>query len=170
MHGYCVQAFRELVDADRDLGELTELRQAAWCYVALALDKLISVNNLLCRWHSNRSVIAGTFDSHDFGMKWSYAELSITNPPGMGLEWSLDDVGDCIDELVEMSGYHKPERGGNGWMIAAAPESIALPAEVIIGDARMLDLDDGSVDAIVFDPPYHNNVNYAELSDFSMCG
>ena len=30
----------------------------------------------------------------------------------------------------------------------------------------MLDLDDASVDAIVFDPPYHNNVNYAELSDF----
>ena len=30
----------------------------------------------------------------------------------------------------------------------------------------MLDLDDGSVDAVVFDPPYHNNVNYAELSDF----
>ena len=24
----------------------------------------------------------------------------------------------------------------------------------------------GSIDCIVFDPPYHNNVNYAELSDF----
>ena len=30
----------------------------------------------------------------------------------------------------------------------------------------MLDLNDESVDAVVFDPPYHNNVNYAELSDF----
>ncbi len=38
--------------------------------------------------------------------------------------------------------------------------------KIINGDARMLDLDDASVDAIIFDPPYHNNVNYAELSDF----
>ena len=27
-------------------------------------------------------------------------------------------------------------------------------------------LDDGSIDCIVFDPPYHDNVSYAELSDF----
>ena len=42
----------------------------------------------------------------------------------------------------------------------------ATAATVVNGDAAMLDLDDDSVDAIVFDPPYHNNVNYAELSDF----
>ena len=29
-----------------------------------------------------------------------------------------------------------------------------------------MELDDASIDCIVFDPPYHNNVNYAELSDF----
>ena len=42
----------------------------------------------------------------------------------------------------------------------------ATAATVVNGDAAVLDLDDDSVDAIVFDPPYHNNVNYAELSDF----
>ena len=70
-HGYCVQAFRELVDEDRTSGVLDNTQNAAWCYVALALDKLISTNSLLCRWHANREVVAGTFDSHDFGMKWS---------------------------------------------------------------------------------------------------
>ena len=44
--------------------------------------------------------------------------------------------------------------------------AVAPAATVVNGDARMLDLDDASVDAVVFDPPYHNNVNYAELSDF----
>ena len=29
-----------------------------------------------------------------------------------------------------------------------------------------MEVDDASIDCIVFDPPYHNNVNYAELSDF----
>ena len=40
-HGYCVQAFRELVDEDQANGDLDNGRKAAWCYVALALDKLI---------------------------------------------------------------------------------------------------------------------------------
>ena len=35
-----------------------------------------------------------------------------------------------------------------------------------IGPAQDTDLPSASVDAIIFDPPYHNNVNYAELSDF----
>ena len=166
VHGHCVQAFRELVDADRDSGELTDLRRAAWCYVTLALDKLISVDSLLGRWHPNRGVVAGIFDSHDFGMKWSYAEMPITEPVGYGLRWAIDDMAECITELVKMSGYSEIEQDDNARIIAAAPESIALPTDVIIGDARMLDLDDDSVDAIVFDPPYHNNVNYAELSDF----
>ena len=38
--------------------------------------------------------------------------------------------------------------------------------EVINGDARNLPPDDASVDCVVFGPPYEENVNYAELSDF----
>ena len=34
-HGYCVQAFHDLVDEDRDAGKLDENRKAAWCYMAL---------------------------------------------------------------------------------------------------------------------------------------
>ena len=103
-HGLCVQAFRELVDEDKANGGLDDVRKAAWCYVALALDKLINTNSQLCRWHSNRQVVAGTFDSHDFGMKWSYTEMAV-GIEGLGLEWALRDIGDCIDELVKMSGY-----------------------------------------------------------------
>ena len=42
----------------------------------------------------------------------------------------------------------------------------APPSMVTIGPAQDTDLPSASVDAIVFDPPYHRNVNYAELSDF----
>ena len=58
-HGYCVQAFRELVDEDRANGELDDTRKAAWCYIALAFDKLLNANSLLCRWHANREVSRG---------------------------------------------------------------------------------------------------------------
>ena len=109
-HGYCVQAFQELVDEDRAAGDLSESRQAAWCYVAFALDKLINTNSLLCRWHSNRQVVASTFDSHDFGMKWSYSEMAVAIE-GLGLEWAINNVENCISDLVHMVG-HKQGRAG----------------------------------------------------------
>ena len=49
-HGYCVQAFRQCVDADQDAGKLDDRRKAAWGYVALAFDKMINRNSLLTRW------------------------------------------------------------------------------------------------------------------------
>ena len=161
-HGYCVQAFRECVDADQDAGRLDDRRKAAWGYVATALDKLISTNSLLCRWHPNRQVVAGTFDSHDFGFKWSYSEMAVTCR-GLGLEWSINDVADCLSEMLGMAGHAE----NAGQLIAeAASASFAPPSQVIQGDARDLPMDDASVDCIVFDPPYEENICYAELSDF----
>ena len=171
-HGYCVQVFRELVDAEAEARRLNDIRGVAWVYIALALDKLISTNSLLCRWHPNRSVVAGTFDRHDFGFKWSYSEMAVA-VESLGLEWALNDVGQCIGDLTEMSGYPagkvKAKPAAAKLLDAETAKekpSTAPAATVVNGDARMLDLDDASVDAVVFDPPYHNNVNYAELSDF----
>ena len=165
-HGYCVQAFRELVDEDRVNGELDDTRKAAWCYVALALDKMINRNSLLTRWMDKTNVVVGTFDSHDFGMKWSYAEMAVTIE-GLGLDWALDDLKDCIRELIEMSGYPDPSKGT---LALGLPEEThrAVPTkEVTVESADLLlSLVDGSVDAIIFDPPYYDNVSYAELSDF----
>ena len=165
-HGYCVQAFHDLVDEDRDADKLNENRKAAWCYVALAMDKLINTNSLHCRWHPNRQVVAGTFDRHDFGMKWSYSEMAIAIE-GLGLEWALNDLDDCLRQLIQMSGHQQEDPSKGKLMDMGQGETLtAPPSRVIIGPAQDTDLPSASVDAIVFDPPYHNNVNYAELSDF----
>ena len=165
-HGYCVQAFRELVDEDGDSGKLDDTRKAAWSYVALALDKVIHYNNLLTRWHPGQEVVAPTFDTHDFGMRWSHVEMALTIA-GLGLDWAIGQVGDCIRELVTMSGY--PERV-EGTALLAVPEEQhrAVTSKDVTGDSAdlLLSLGDKSVDAIVFDPPYYDNVSYAELSDF----
>ena len=162
-HGVCVQALHELVDEDRNSEELTKVRRAAWCYVALALDKLINRNSLLARWDVSR--VVGTFDSHDFGIVWSYGEMAVAIE-GLGLEWALKDIGDCIQDLVKMSG-HAPVPDGEMDMGDRDFAPAAPPTQVITGPAQFIvDIDDASIDCIVFDPPYHNNVNYAELSDF----
>ena len=165
-HGYCVQAFHELVDEDQTADKLDEGRKAAWCYVALAIDKLINRNSLITRWDAGKDIVVGTFDSHDFGMKWSYAEMAIAIR-GLGLEWAVNDMEECIRQLIQMAG-HQPGENRNGQLMPASQTKVptAFPSEVTIGPAQDTDLPSGSVDAIVFDPPYHNNVNYAELSDF----
>ena len=162
-HGLCAQAFHELVDEDRNNEELPQARRVAWSFVALALDKLVNRNSLLARWDVSR--VVGTFDSHDFGMVWSYGEMAVAIE-GLGLEWALKDVGDCIDDLVNMSG-HAPVPDGEMDLGGSDHAPTALPTQVITGPTQfMVDIDDASIDCIVFDPPYHNNVNYAELSDF----
>ena len=162
-HGYCVQAFRECVDADQDTSRLNDCRKAAWGYVGVALDKMINRNSLLTRWNERRATVESTFDSHDFGFKWSYAEMIAGGPHGYGLSWAIDEIADCLSEMLDMTG-HTENTGQLIPNIVAA--KTAPPAEVIQGDARDLPLDDASVDCVVFDPPYEENVCYAELSDF----
>ena len=162
-HGYCVQAFRECVDTDQDSGRLDDRRKAAWSYVAIALDKMINRNSLLTRWDGGANKVAGTFDSHDFGMKWSYSEMAVACR-GIGLEWSINDIVDCLSQLLSMAGHTNDGKQ----LLTAKSETgkTASPTKVINGDARDLPIDDASVDCVVFDPPYEENVCYAELSDF----
>ena len=127
--GWCTQAFRQMVDEERANGDLDNTLKAAWCYVALALDKMINRNSLLTRWMDKTSAVVGTFDSHDFGMKWSYAEMPVTNPLG-GLKWALDDIGDCIKELVEMSGHPKPVEGTA--VLTAPEESLRAKPTLVV--------------------------------------
>ena len=164
-HGCCVQAFRELVDQDEAAGVLDDTRRAAWCYIALALDKLIARNNLLSVWDSSTDKVAGIFATHDFGMKWSHAEMAVTIR-GLGLEWVLPETRKCLGELIAFS---KRNAGGNDAIPATPPaESLSdTPSDVTDDSAHLLiSIGDRSVDTIVFDPPYYDNVSYAELSDF----
>ena len=165
-HGFCVQAFHALVDEDLDANKLDECRKAAWGYLAIAIDKVITYNSTLTYWHSGGNTVAQTFVSHDFGMKWSYSEMAISIE-GLGLEWAVSNIEDCLNKLIQMTG-HQQEEPSNGKLMNLSQEQTftAPPSQVTIGPAQDTDLPSASVDAIIFDPPYHNNVNYAELSDF----
>ena len=86
-YGHCVEAFRECVGEDLGAGLLGECRKAGWACIALAMDKMVNRNSLFTRWNERRAVVESTFDSHDFGFKWSYAEMIIAGPFGYGLKW-----------------------------------------------------------------------------------
>ena len=163
VHGHCVQAFRQCADTEQIQGLLNERRRAAWGYIAIAVDKILNYNSVMSVWHSHSEIVANTFNTHDFGFKWSYAEMAITCR-GLGLEWSLNDLSKRLSEILGMAGHTEE----NGQLVPTDTKTnkTAPPSEIITGDARDLPLGDGSVDCIVFDPPYEENVCYAELSDF----
>ncbi len=171
-HGTSVEVFREMLDADRAAGRLDDLRKAAYGYLALALDKLLNYNSRMTRWISVRGVVAGTFDRHDFSFKWSYAEMAPL-VVGLGYDWAIQQTAKCIKELAAL--IH-PEGAGTdtGRLFDTAEPGTAGPAgasppplTITCKPGDSLDhLADGGIDAVVMDPPYYDNVMYAELADF----
>ena len=161
-HGTGVEVFREMLEEDREAGQLDEIRRAAYGYLALSLSKLCDYNSRMCVWHSYRAVIGHTFSQHDFSFKWSYAEMAPLIA-GIGYDWAIRQTAKCIGELTALV---RPKSGNKGLFDSgeeAAPPSVAVTCKP--GDS--LDhIADASIDAVVMDPPNYDNVMYAELSDF----
>ncbi|MYK32343.1 MAG: DUF1156 domain-containing protein [Boseongicola sp. SB0670_bin_30] len=165
-HGTSVEVFREMLDADRADGKLSEVRRAAYGYLALSLDKLRDYNSRMTRWHVNREVMVNTFDRHDFSFKWSYAEMAPLIV-GLGYDWAIGQTAKCIDELVEL--VRSETKGTDGDLFHRPDAAKYTPPSITItckpGDS-LEHIEDGSVDAVIMAPPYLANVMYAELSDF----
>ena len=170
-HGTGGEVFREMLDADRAEGRLDDVRQAAYGYLALALDTMLNYNNRAGRWDNTTGRVRSIFDRHDFAFVWSYAEMAPL-VAGVGYDWALKKTAKCIDELVAL--IHPDAGGDAGDLLDVAETQPAettatppVPVTITCKSGDSLDhLADGSIDAVVMDPPYYDNVMYAELSDF----
>ena len=166
-HGTSVEVFREMLDVDRAEGRLDDVRQAAYGYLALALDTMLNYNNRAGRWDNTTGRVRSIFDRHDFAFVWSYAEMAPL-VAGVGYDWALEKTAKCIDELVAL--IH-PDAGDLLDVAETQPAEMTatppVPVTITCKSGDSLDhLADGSIDAVVMDPPYYDNVMYAELSDF----
>lgn len=66
------------------------------------------------------------------------------------MEWAIDNVLEAYEQLAEFASRNNSQ-----------------PVEITLGSATSLPwLADGSITAVVVDPPYADNVQYAELADF----
>jgi adenine-specific DNA methylase len=165
-HGTSVEIFRELLESQQQGGQSSDLASAAFVYLALAMDKMADYNSRMTRWHSGREVMVNTFDRHDFAFKWSYAEMAPLIV-GLGYDWVIEQVSKCIGELVEMIWPDADAANGPLFANGNSERLTPPPIAVTCKSADNLDhLGDASIDVIVMDPPYYDNVMYAELSDF----
>lgn len=123
-------------------------------YLQFMVDKFVDYNSRQTRWEFTRGVVKGTFGRHDYSLKWTYGEMPYAGPAS-GLRWALSQVTDAYKGISELVlSVHR-----------AQDES--LPLRIINGSAaNMSGVATGSVDLVCFDPPYYDNVQYGELSDF----
>jgi adenine-specific DNA methylase len=170
-HVVAVQVFRELLVVEEQVrGSLSQAKRAAFGYLALSLDKLRDYNSRMTRWHSKRAVIVNTFDTHNFAFKWSYAEMAPLIA-GLGYDWAVQQTAKCIAELVDLA---RPDidvkqalKNGEQHDLISGNGYVPPPITVTCKSADALDhVADESIDVVVMDPPYYDNVMYAELSDF----
>ena len=165
-HGTSVEVFREMLDADRAEGKLNEVREAAYGYLALSIDKTINWNARIASWNVNLQSMRSVFDRHDFSFKWSYAEMTPLIV-GLGYDWAIGQTAKCIGELVALVRPDAEKKSGNLFDDADAAEYTPPPVTITCKPGDSLDhVEDGSIDVVVMDPPYYDNVMYAELSDF----
>ena len=171
-HGSIVHAFRELIDETvAQEAELSGLTKAALSYIVISIDTLLNYNCRLCRWDSSIHRIRSKFDRHDLAFVWSYAEMAAMDS-GLGMDWALGKTRKCIDELITLLNPLEKASSGAGPLFAVAVEEwVSSSAGCLLalscgsGDS-LAHVEAESVDAVVIDPPYYDNVMYAELSDF----
>jgi putative DNA methylase len=159
-HCTCVEIFREMVFEKEANKELDDCTRAAFAYLAIALDKMLNYNSRLSVWMNTREVIANTFSNHHLAPKWTFAEMA-TIISDSGYEWSFEQTGKCIKELIELL------IGNEYSLYSHSPtKNNSVKINLTQGSAESLSIPSNSISAVVMDPPYYDNVMYAELSDF----
>lgn len=137
----------------RDLGD--DRGRAVALLLAFALDRAMDYNSKQCNWDASRVKIRNSFDRHDFGFSWTCAEFEAAR---LLIPWVSNKAASIHRQLGK--NVH-----GEQASLAGDENALGRP-RVLRGSATEVDLPDGSVDAVITDPPYYDNVMYAELSDF----
>jgi putative DNA methylase len=120
----------------------TAYADAVAIYLALAVDKMADRNTSLCTWESRMDRIRNTFVRQALPMVWDFAE---TNPFGR----AGGDAQGTVESLCE---------------VLDALNSPAVGVCMQLDAASALDGVDSPM--VATDPPYYDNIGYADLSDF----
>ena len=110
-------------------------------YLAFAVDKGANYWSTICTWHQTRDGIVSTFGRQALPMVWDYTEA---NPfSASSGNWDLG-----IEQAAKMLLGLGFWRHGIAWQADAQNQEIAISKVVST------------------DPPYYDNIGYADLSDF----
>jgi putative DNA methylase len=120
-----------------------ERARAVSLYLGLCLDRAVDYSTTLNRWEMNNETLMNTYAQQALPMIWDFGE---SNPFGRAAGSMSTYVRNAADILAETS-----------------PGPISTPVRA---SAASLPLATASLDAVITDPPYYDNISYADLSDF----
>ncbi|MCY1655737.1 DUF1156 domain-containing protein [Dietzia sp. SL131] len=155
VHGTFAEEFAKLIpEVEEDLGN-----QAHDVLFELALmqGKALNWNSRSSTWNINAQGMRSTFDKHNFAFKWTFAEFEGATAL---FSWCLDQLTDAYGGIARL--IH--ETGAPG--MAGEAELDRRVAVYQGSGADLGGIEDKSVAHICMDPPYYDNVMYAELADY----
>jgi putative DNA methylase len=120
----------------------TAYADAVVVYLSFAVDKVANLGSSIVSWMNDRGAFRETFARQAIPMVWDYAESNPFSGAGGSFELSLSKGVMAIQSL--------PAQGA-GFVVQAPAQSVATA--------------DGW-NVISTDPPYYDNIGYADLSDF----
>ena len=119
----------------------TAYAQAVGVYLGLGVDRAADYFSSICSWHSSGEKMRNTFSRQAIPMVWDYAEANPFSESSGNFLGAIDWVWKVVARLPSrMAGY------------------------AIQGDAQSQKISDFKI--VSTDPPYFDNIGYADLSDF----
>jgi len=123
-----------------------EYAKAISTWLAILIDRVLVRNNSLCVWHNVSEGTEKIFALPALPMKLEYPESNIfTKTTVAGFDANVKSVSDVISISSTFD---------SGKVFSVNNSATDLP------------YNDNFFDAVITDPPYYNNVPYADLSDF----
>lgn len=113
---------------------------AVGIYLAIAVDKATDYNSSFCGWISGGETLRSTFGRQAISMNWDYCE---TNTLGS----ATGSTGSGFSQVAKALGSMGVS--GRGYAFQSAAQSVAVSNRVVSTD-----------------PPYYDNISYADVSDF----
>ena len=113
-------------------------------FAGIAFDKMLNRFSTFCPWDSSRESVVLAFGKHKLPMVWDFAEPNVVLNTSGSWQSAISDVTANISALAETGSPAKCSRG----TASSASGYLAW------------------CDAIVTDPPYYDNIPYADISDF----
>ena len=115
--------------------------EAVGVYLAFAVDRCSDFNNVCTRWVPGNQKVMNLFGRQAIAMTWDFPEAAILHETVGGFVPASSFIADCILKL--------PQQGIGGATQQDAMTSLQSNGKVISTD-----------------PPYYDNIPYADLSDF----
>jgi putative DNA methylase len=117
--------------------------EAIATYLTLTVDKISDYNSAICSWHSGRDTIRNTFGRQAIPMVWDFAEANPLSDSTGNFSGAINWIIDVIDSC-----------------------GLYLQGKAYQQDATASYPKDLNLKLISTDPPYYDNICYADLSDF----